>query len=74
MERWVGGIQAIYIVLRLAAQAGFGAALVQTDLLPAWVGQTTLAWSLVWLVVIGLGIPAMLFIMPAVIGAALLLT
>ncbi len=72
VDRWVGGIQAVYIFLGLAAQAGFGAALIQTDILPAWVGQTTLVWSLVWLVVIGLGIPAILFIMPAVIGAALL--
>lgn len=73
VDRWVDGIQAVYIVVGLAAQAGFGAALIQTDLLPVWVGQTTLVWSLVWLVVIGLGIPAVLFIMPAVIGVALLL-
>lgn len=74
MDRWVGGIQATYIVLGLAAQAGFGAALIQTEILPAWVGQTTVVWSLLWLLVVGLGIPAILFIMPAVIGVALLLT
>ncbi len=69
-------IQFVYTVLGFAAQAGFGAALLKSTLLPSWVGQTTLVWGLVWLVADSffLGIPALLLIMPAVIGVALLNT
>lgn len=74
LQRWVGAIQVIYIVLGLVGQAAFGASLLKTGLLPAWVGRTTLVWSMIWLVVLGLGIPAVLFIMPALIGVVLLLS
>ena len=72
LQRWVGAIQVTYIVLGLGGQAAFGASLIRTGLLPGWVGRTTLVWSMIWLVVLGLGIPAVLFIMPALIGVVLL--
>lgn len=74
VDRWVRGMQAIYLFLGFAAQAGFGAALLRTELLPSWVGTTSLLLGLAWLVVLGLGIPALLFIVPAIIGGALLFT
>lgn len=74
LNRWVGAIQVTYVVLGLAAQAAFGASILKTGLLPAWVGQTTVVWSLAWMVVLGLGIPAVVFIMPALIGVVLLLS
>lgn len=72
LRRWTNGIQVIYIVLGLTAQAGFGIALLQTGLLPSWIGRFTLFWSVGWLAVLGLGIPAIVLIAPAVIGVALL--
>jgi hypothetical protein len=68
-------IQFAYTLLGFAAQAGFGVALLKSKLLPSWVGQMTLIWGLVWLVADSffLGIPALLLIMPAVIGISLLL-
>lgn len=69
-------IQFVYTILGFAAQAGFGAALLKTRLLPSWVGMTAVVWGLFWLVLDSffLGIPALLLFMPAVIGVALLMT
>lgn len=69
-------IQFVYTILGFAAQAGFGAALLKTRLLPPWIGMTAVVWGLVWLVLDSffLGIPALLLLMPAVIGVALLMT
>jgi hypothetical protein len=67
-------IQFAYTVLGFAAQAGFGVALLKSTLLPHWIGRITLIWGLVWLVADSFffRIPALLLIMPAVIGASLL--
>lgn len=69
-------IQFAYTILGFAAQAGFGAALLKTRLIPSWAGMTAVVWGLVWLVLDSffLGIPALLLFMPAVIGVALLTT
>lgn len=69
-------IQFVYTILGFAGQAGFGVALLKTSLLARWVGQTTLAWGLVWLVLDSffLGIPALLLFMPAAIGVTLLMS
>lgn len=74
LRRWTGGMQTVYIVLALGGQAGFAVALLQTGLVPIWVGRFTLIWSLGWLVVLALGIPAIALVAPAVIGVALLVT
>lgn len=69
-------IQFVYTVLGFAGQAGFGVALLKTSLLARWVGQTTVVWGLVWLVLDSffLGIPALLLLMPAWIGATLMMS
>jgi hypothetical protein len=36
-------------VLSFLGQAAFGAAILQTGLLPAWIGWTTVIWHLGWL-------------------------
>lgn len=74
LRGWTNGLQAVYILFALAAQAGFGAALLQTGLVSSGVSWFTLIWSLGWLFVLALGIPAILMIAPAVIGVALLFT
>lgn len=74
MRRWVSSFQAMHLFLGLLALTGYGWALLRTDLVPAWVGGGAVAWGLLWLValLLGAGAPAVLFIMPAVIGVALL--
>ena len=46
----VGALVRIFVVLSFLSQAAFGAAIVQTGLLPAWLGWTTVIWNLGWLV------------------------
>jgi len=66
----------IYQLLGLLATAGFGWALLQTGMLPSWVGWVTLGWGLLWA---GLflktseGIPLLPMVMQIVIGISLLL-
>lgn len=72
LENWLDSIQAVYITLGLGAQAGFGSALFTTRVLPTWIGLTTMAWAAFWLVGFFAAFPAVLFVMPAVIGMALL--
>lgn len=75
LRQWVGFMQLIYVILGLLSLAGYGWALLGTGLLPSWVGVASLAWGVGWLLaflVMGATIPGVLFIMPAVIGVALL--
>ena len=66
----------VYQLLGLMATAGFGWALLQTGMLPSWVGWVTLGWGLLWA---GLflktseGIPLLPMVMQIVIGISLLL-
>jgi hypothetical protein len=68
----------IYVVLALVGQAAIGVALLQSGLLPAWVGWATLAWNLAFLVVLPIATPRDLYfpilhhLMPLLIGLALL--
>ena len=69
----------IFVVLAFLAQALFGAALLQTGLLPRWVGWTTLLWNLGWLVVLPIArpndmyYPWLHYVAPVLMGTALLL-
>lgn len=67
-------IQFVYTILGFAAQAGFGAALLKTGLLASSVGWTAVVWGSFGLAVDSfyLGIPGLLFFIPAVIGISLL--
>lgn len=75
LARWVGTMQLVYLILGFLSLAGFGWAVLQTDLLPSWVGFATLAWGLGWLGVMagfGWSVPAVLFVFLPVLGGALL--
>jgi hypothetical protein len=69
----------IFVVLAFLAQALFGAALLQSELLPQWVGWATLLWNLGWLVVLPIArpndvyYPWLHYAAPLLIGLALLL-
>jgi hypothetical protein len=75
LRQWAGTFQLIYLFLGLVALVGFGGALLKIHLVPTWISITSLVWGVAWLVALlfGVGIPAVLFIMPTVIGAALIL-
>jgi hypothetical protein len=68
----------IYVVLALLAQAVIGAALLQSGLLPAWVGWVAVLWNVAFLVVLPLTsardmyYPIVHHVVPLVIGIALL--
>ena len=66
----------VYQMLALLATVGFGWALLQTGLLPSWVGWLTLGFGVFWAGVFlktREGIPLLPMVMPLVIGLTLLL-
>ena len=66
----------VYQIVGLLATAGIGVALLQSNLLPAWIGWITLGWGALWtaaLLKMSEGIPLLPMVMQIVIGAALLL-
>ena len=66
----------IYQLLGLLATAGFGWALLQTGILPSWVGWMTLGFGVVWAGVFlktSEAIPLLPMVMQVVIGVSLLL-
>ncbi len=75
----VSGVIVIYVVLAFMAQAAIGGSLLQSGLLPAWIGWVTLVWNIAWLVVLPMASPRDIYypilqhFMPLVIGIALLL-
>jgi hypothetical protein len=75
LENWIGSSFQIAYFLQLAGVAGFGWGILRARLLAPWVGWAAIGWSVLWLVggLVGVGAPGILFIMPAVIGAVLLL-
>jgi hypothetical protein len=44
-----GALIRIFVVLAFLSHAAYGAALLQTGLLPGWVGWTTVIWNIGWL-------------------------
>ena len=65
----------IYLVLGLVATAGFGWALLQTGLIPAWVAWATVGWGVAWAgvsLVTSEGIPLLPMVTPIAIGLCLL--
>lgn len=69
---------AIYVVAAFLAQAAIGVALLQSGLLPAWIGWVSIVWNLAWLVALPLLSPRDIYfpvlhhVVPLVIGIALL--
>jgi hypothetical protein len=68
----------LHVVLAFLAQAAFGAALIQTGLVPSWVGWATIIWNLAWLICLPVTSPRDIYfpvlhhVAPLVIGIALL--
>jgi len=78
-KEWLSATVGLHIVLAFLAQAVFGAALLQTGLLPGWVGWATIIWNLTWLVLLpifrprDIYYPWLHYVAPLLIGIALLL-
>jgi hypothetical protein len=78
LQGWVGVLFFIYMVLAYLATAAYGGALLQTELLPKWLGWLTLVVGLFGVIsfVVGLptifSIPAGVHLMPLLIGIVLL--
>lgn len=68
----------VFIILAFLGQALFGLALLQTGLLPTWIGWTAIIWNLAWLVILPINKPQNMYypwlhyIMPLLVGIALL--
>lgn len=69
----------VSVILAFLGQAAFGAAILRTGFLPAWVGWATIAWNLAWLVILPIARPQDIYypwlhyVAPLVIGIALLI-
>ncbi len=67
-----------FVVLAFIGQALFGAAILRTGFLPAWIGWAAVVWSLAWLVILPLARPQDMYypwlhyVAPLIIGVALL--
>jgi hypothetical protein len=78
-QDWAYSQVVVYVVLAFLAQAAFGASLLLTGFLPAWVGWATIAWNLGWLVILpivssrDMYYPVLHYAAPLLIGIALLL-
>ena len=68
----------VFVVLAFLGQAAFGAAILRTGLLPAWVGWATIIWNLAWLVILPIARPQNMYypwlhyVAPVIIGIMLL--
>jgi hypothetical protein len=47
-----GALVRTFVILAFLSHAAFGAALLQTGMLPGWLGGITVAWNIAWLVVL----------------------
>jgi hypothetical protein len=77
-QEWNYSAIVVFIVLAFVGQAVFGVALLQTSLLPGWIGWATILWNLAWLVILPITRPANMYypwlhyVAPLLIGIALL--
>ncbi|HEU5439092.1 MAG TPA: hypothetical protein VFU88_07360 [Ktedonobacterales bacterium] len=77
ISRWNGSLFSIFSILAFGGMLLFGAAILATPLLPAWLGWATVIYSLAGLAlhtITGDSLPAMHHVMPLVIGLVLLLS
>lgn len=76
MHAWVNEAFALSYASLLVAMAGFGWAVLRTDLLAPWVGWLSIGWSALWLVgyVFSVGLPAIIVLYPLIYGISLLLS
>ena len=77
-QEWLQALIVVHVVLAFLAQAVFGASLLQTGLLPGWVGWATIIWSLGLLVYLpafkprDIYYPWVHYVAPLMIGIGLL--
>jgi hypothetical protein len=77
-QEWVYAPTVAFVVLAFLAQAVFGAALLLTGLLPAWIGWVTILWNFGWLVILPVARPKDMYypwlhyVAPLLIGIGLL--
>jgi hypothetical protein len=78
-QEWVYSTVVMYVVLAFLSQAAFGGALLQTGLLPGWIGWATIIWNLAWLIALPINRPHNIYYpwlhyaAPLLIGIGLLL-
>jgi hypothetical protein len=74
LRAWAGGAFRLGYAGSFVAMAFIGWGILRTGLLAPWLGWTAIGWSVLWFagLLFGVGAPAIPFIMPAVIGVALL--
>jgi hypothetical protein len=76
----VVGLVNIYVVMAFLAEAAIGGAIIQSGLLSVWIGWVTILWNIAWLIVLpiisrrDIYYPILHYVMPLVIGIALLLS
>lgn len=77
-QGWNRAAIVLFIVLAFVGQAVFGASILRSGFLPAWVGWATIIWNLVWLIILPIARPADMYypwlhyVAPLLIGIALL--
>jgi hypothetical protein len=77
-QEWLQIPIVVHVVLSLLAQAAFGGALLQTDLLTGWIGWATILWSLGMLIYLpvfkprDIYYPWVHYVVPLIIGIGLL--
>jgi hypothetical protein len=78
-QQWSSAAVSVFIFLSLLGQAAFGASILRTGLLPAWIGWATIAWGLAWMIILPIARPENMYypwlhyVVPLLIGIALLL-
>lgn len=78
-QQWISAAVSIFIFLSLLGQAAFGASILRSGFLPAWVGWVTVAWGLAWMVILPIARPQDMYypwlhyVVPLLIGITLLL-
>ena len=77
-QEWIYAPTVIFVILAFLAQAFFGAALLRTGILSAWIGWATIGWNLSWLVILPIARPKDMYypwlhyVAPLLIGIMLL--
>jgi hypothetical protein len=77
-QEWVYAPTVAFVVLAFVGQAAFGASILHSGFLPAWVGWATVIWNLTWLIILPIARPQDMYypwlhyVAPLIIGIALL--
>jgi len=78
-QEWLYAPVVVAVILDFLGQAVFGASILRSGLLPAWVGWTTIVWNLAWLIILPIArphdmyYPWLQYVAPVIIGIVLLI-